>query len=434
MPFLIRIYRSRLLRYSILIFLSQNFINLGNFLYNLLMGRLLPVTDYASLGAVFSFLSIVSVPFTVFQTYVVKETSKYMGKMEMPAVKIFFNMTFRKVFFAGTILGGLFIVTSGAISSFIHLEDYTSLLLASGIIFVSFPSLFNKSILQGMMFFPYIAINGIAEVLLKVIVSLSLVIMNFRLIGALAGSLTGSFISLILSSYEIKHRLSGLKFKSRHKKITVFRPGSFLPAFCASLSIVLFFNADVVLVRHFFPSQETGIYVALSTLGRIIYFGIGPVIGVMFPVINSRVIKGQSYLLPLFGTVAFSMGISLVFLFFFTHFPGLLFRIFYGGKYTEAANYIILFSYFMTIFSLNSILTHFLLSVSYNTPVYILSLIAMLQSVMITIRHSSLYEVISVNIIVSILYFVVAAYFVLIRENRFIYRIFIKENILSHEK
>jgi O-antigen/teichoic acid export membrane protein len=191
---------------------------------------------------------------------------------------------------------------------------------------------------------------------------------------------------------------------------------TFWPVFFVTLSLTSFFTMDVILTRHFLTPFESGEYVALSTIGRIIYYAVGPIIAVMFPLISSRISNGTAYILPLLGTLITSLLIStgIMFLFFLFHADVMSFL--FGGKYTLASHYLGLFSFFISIYTLNSILTHFLLSISYYKPIIWLFLISASQAVGIFLFHNSISDVIWVNILTSLFYLVIVTTFVVRKE------------------
>jgi O-antigen/teichoic acid export membrane protein len=47
---------------------------------------------------------------------------------------------------------------------------------------------------------------------------------------------------------------------------------------------VIINNVDILLVKHFFASEEAGLYAAIALVGRVIYFASWSVVSAMFPV------------------------------------------------------------------------------------------------------------------------------------------------------
>src|SRR3990167_9871181 len=126
----------------------------------------------------------------------------------------------------------------------------------------------------------------------------------------------------------------------------------------------------------------------------------------MFPLISSRVSGGQPYILPLLGTLVLSLFLSMGIIFSYFLFPKFIVGIIFGSQYYGIIPYLGIFSFFMMVYTINSILNYFLLSISYYEPMLKLFLISLLQGVLIYFFHNSLYDVIWVNILVSILYFI----------------------------
>jgi len=304
-------------------------------------------------------------------------------------------------------------------SGFLYLDSLAPFILVALSFVLSGPATLNKGILQGVLAFSYVTINGVVEVTLKLIISVVLVILNFGLLGPVLGSLLGGIVGYILTVVELKIIFRGVAHK-KNSLVSWNLLKSFFPVTLASLTLAVFLNMDIILVRHFFSGSVSGEYVALSTISKIIFYGIGPVISVMFPLISTRSSNGLPYLIPLLGTLVMSLGLSAVIMFTFFLFPKLIIGILFGGRYLSITAYLGLFSFFITIFSLNSILTYFLLSISYYRPIYPLFLISLLQGVFIFMFHDNIWQVIWVNIAVSILYFMVISFYVLKKEGSII--------------
>lgn len=423
-----RISNSPLLRGSVLFFVANNAVSFGNFLYNLFMGRLLTPSDYGDLGALVSILVLFGVPFAYIQILVVKTISTFWGHHSKGAILSFFNQYTPVFLKIGLLAGVLVILLSNNLNLFIHLDDpYPMLIIALSIVF-SFNLIFNKSILQGMLSFVYLTLNSFVEIALKVIISIILVVLNFGLMGALIGPAVGGAANYLLSALELKFLLRRTDSKeiSPLPKLRFFQLRTSIPVLMMTLTLTVFFTADVILVRHLFPADIAGEYVALSTIGRISFYAVGPVISVMFPLITSRVSGGLPYILPLLGTLVISMVISVAFIFLNFLFPGLLVGIIYGNKYTAIVPYLGLTFFYISVYTINSILTYFLFSVSYYKPIYILFSFSLLPSVFIFLFHKSLFEIIWINIITSVIFLIVASAFVIHKEKDEFVKIILK--------
>lgn len=409
---------SQLVRGSLLVFIASNAASFGNFLYNLLMARFLGPEIYGDLGAVFSLLVLLGAPLGILNLLVVKSVSVYWGKKEKERIKAILIYLTPRLFIIGIIICTVILLVSRSLSQFLNLENSLPIVIIALFFILSCPTVLNKAILQGTLSFPYLTINTIIEISLKLIVSVVLVVSNFALTGALMGPLIGAIAGYFLTIWEMRLIFGEIK---RQRKYTKLLSSFYIPpVFFTSLALTLFFTMDMILVRHFFPSRLAGEYAALSTIGKIIYYIIGPVIAVMFPLVSSRKSSGLPYLLPLMGSLVISLGLSTVIISGYFLFPKLIVGLLFGSKYYGIIPYLGIFSFYVSLYSINAILTYFLLSVSYYPPIYVLFGVSCFQGLLIFFLHSSIAQVIWVNIFVSIVYLFFALYFVWNKEEKFI--------------
>ncbi len=420
-----RLADSQLVRGGIFVFIANNTANFGNFLYSLFMGRFLGPEAYGNLGALMSLLVIFSVPLGILSLLVVKLISSYWGRKDYAKIISLSEFLTPRLFGTGIIVFLLFVLSTPLLARFLNIDTYLPSFIMASYFILSFPAAYNRSVLIGALQFPYSALNGFVEIGSKLLISVILVMLNFGLIGALLGPLIGSIAGYLLTIVELKIIFRNIKKDSNIPSIkSVLTPA--IPVLFAYLSLMVFFTMDIILVRHFFSAADAGLYTALSNTGRIIYYAIGPIITVMFPVISSRASKGISYILPLFGTLVITLAFSSVGIFAYFLFPKFIISILFGNQYLDIVPFMGIFAFYITIYSINSILTNFLLSVSYYKPIYPLFLAALSQSIFIFFFHENLNTVIWVNIFTSVLYLMVISSFVVRREYATLARIIIK--------
>ncbi len=411
-----RIYFSQLVRGSLFVFIAGNFASFGNFLYNLAMGRMLSPANYGELEAVLSLSVLSAVPLSVLSVFLVKIASSLWGQEKKSDIKSFLSDYRLKLFVVGLAGSVLLLFFSPFLIKYLNLSSVIPVIFLSLLFLLSGLSTVNNCGLQGTLSFGYTAVNGIAATAIKLVFSVILVFLNFQITGALFGSILGTLAGFLLSTWELKNIFKDVigaqKVTLPALKITFF------PSLFASLSFAVFLTVDVILARHYFSASLSGEYAAIATLGKIVYFAAGPVISVMFPLISSRAVSGKSYFLPLLGSLVMILGIGCIVSFIFWAFPGQLMALLFAGKYADAASYLGLYSFFMILFSVNSALTLFLVSVSYFRHMWLLFCVSMLQGIFIILFHSSISQVIWVNISVSFLYFVVVSSLVIKKEWR----------------
>lgn len=411
-----RIFYSQLARGSLLVFAGNNIGNFLNFLYNLIIGRLLGPEKYGDLGAIISTISIFGIVLSIFGLFTVKQVSSFWGRKEKGKIISFLTYFTPKLFIFCTIISLFLLLITPNVSNFLHMDSFIPFFIAAVSFIFSGPGILNKSLLQGILAFFFVSINGVIEMSLKLIISAVLVLLSFGVNGALLGITVAGIISYLISLAELKFIFKGVVSEENH----FLHPRSLLkillPVALVSLIITSFLNIDIILVRHFFGAATAGAYVALSNIGKISYYLVGTLISVMFPVISTRVSNGASYILPLLGTLIASLGLSIIVIVAFFLSPKLILGILYGEKFFSIIPYLGIFSFFIAIFSLNSALTYFLLSISYSKAIYVLFLISLFQGILILIFHSSILHVIWINIIVSLVYLLAASLLILKKE------------------
>ncbi|KKS96071.1 MAG: capsular polysaccharide biosynthesis protein [Candidatus Gottesmanbacteria bacterium GW2011_GWA2_43_14] len=390
----------KLIRGSFLVFLASNFVNFGNFLFNLLMARLLPKEVYGEMGALFSLSMMVGIPLSVFNIYIIKIVSALYGKKDYPKIRYLRSFIFPRIVAVSLLLFALIAVNSLFLAGFLKLSSSVPLIIIGFNILLGGLSAINGAVLTGMLAFSYSALNGAVEVILKLLLSVFLVFSGFGLYGALLGVSISAFARLLMSSWELKKLVPATSVK----QFQFSRLKDIVPVVLTMLILVSFLNIDILLVRHFFSPARAGEYVALTTISKTILYATGPLITVMFPVISNRKSSGLPYLLPLLGCLFGSALISLLVIMLFSIFPDFVVGILFGGRYATIIPYMVYAAFFMAVFTLNDILTYFLLSASFHRYIYILALFPITQAVLIFLFHGNIRTVIMVNISVSLLY------------------------------
>ncbi len=397
------------------VFIAGNFASLGNFLYNLAMGRMLDPAVYGELEAILSLSSLIVVPLSVLSVFIVKIVSSYWGQHKYQEVQSFLTVYRRKLFSVGLSGSVILLLFGPLLIRFLNLNSVWSVVFLSLLFLLSGLTTVNNGGLQGVLSFGYLAINGIVGTGLKLLVSLSLVFLNFQLFGALFGPMFGGLIAFLLSIFELKKIFKGVNTADKKVSTLIFRD-TFLPILFGSLALTILSTMDIILARHFFTQTISGEFAIIAVLGKIVFYAVGPIISVMFPLISSRASNGTPYILPLLGSLVMSLGVGSIIVFGFFMFPELILKILFAGKYSETAPYLGPYAFYMILFSIDSLLTYFLLSVSHYRPMPVLFIISLLQGGLIILFHNSISQLIWVNIFVAAFYLLIVSGFVIRKE------------------
>ncbi|MSS74079.1 hypothetical protein EXS72_00360 [Candidatus Pacearchaeota archaeon] len=268
--------QNKLVKYSIIFLFLVGLFNILNFLYHIIMARMLSIEDFGLLKRVFAFLYIGAIFMEAIQIVVVKYAStprEDKGKLK----NIFLRVT-KGLIKPTLVVMIIFLFLSIFISPILKIP-YALLLTTSLFIICSMFIPISRGILQGQQRFWALGFSMISEAGFKIIFAFLLVYFGFGVFGAIWGVIISIILSLLLSLIYLKNIL---KSKSSFIELKDIRAYS-KPVFMVTLVLILFLNIDILLAGYFFDQMTAGIYAIASTISLIIFIGIQPINKVLFP-------------------------------------------------------------------------------------------------------------------------------------------------------
>lgn len=390
-----KILQHKFIRASFWVFFATGVINIGNYLYHLLMGRMLGPSLYGELEGAVSVLYLLNIPLLTLTIGVMKFVSVYKGKQKDEQISALYNFLNRDVLIWGIIVSCILLLCSPLLINFLHLPSY---MFAVILVLAFFSGLFlnlNRSFLQGLSRFAPFATSNFIETFGKLLFAVGLVYIGLKAEGALLGFLIGSLLSVIFTVWVVRIAHKG-KGTFTEKK-TFFK--YLIPVFLMNLAFTSLYTSDVLLVRNLFSSMDSGYYAALSVLGKVIYFAIYPIILVMFPFVSEHHAKGSKYTHFLFLSIGFAvLAIAAIVSIYFA-FPQFMVLILFGKKFLAISPYVGMFGLFIGLYCLCFIMTNFYLSIHKTKPVVLGMGTAIIQVILIYVfNNNSLLTVIQISI------------------------------------
>ena len=404
-----KIPKNQLIAGSFVLFVGSMFANFGSYLYHLLMGRMLGPVNYGVLTALISLLYIISIPALTLATTIVKFASVAKAKKNYAKVYFLFYDFSRKLLVVSVIIFILFAFGSQVIAEFLQIPSRALIILTSSLFLISLLPTVNNGILQAFLNFPFLAANSIFGVILKLALAVGLVKLGFSVGGAMMAILISSLIIYLVSFFPLRFlwqykqslllRNKGKVAKIDWSKITSYAA----PVFLAVLGLTSLYTTDIILVKHFFPAFQAGLYAALAVMGKIIFFASNAVPMVMFPLVSERYENGGRYRPFLSQSLILVSGLSAGITGFYFLFPKLMVNILYGPSFLTASPYLGMFGIFISLYSLSSVLTSFFLSIRKTRVAFFVLSAAITQIALIWLFHASILQVIQISILVTTL-------------------------------
>lgn len=381
---------------SMIMVVGSNSVNVLNYLYHLVMFRMLDPVSYGELAAIIALMGLLGIIPGSLNLVVIKQISSTRTGAEIASLIVWLK---RKIFLVSLIFSLFIFITSPFISSFLNLNRIIYLILVAVSFIFSIQSLLNRSILQGLLKFKEMVVSMLIENLGKLLFGIVLIYLGFKTGGAVVGIVVSTILGWYITNIYLSDRA---KQKSQIK--IDFRQMLFfaIPILVQSFSITSIYSSDVILVKHFFSSYDAGIYASLSTLGKIIFFGAGPIGAVMFPLVSQREAKEQSYkkvvVYSFMATALLAVAVSLI----YWLYPSFVISLF-GNKYLEAAPLLVWFGIFLSLFTMSSLLVTFHLSLGRANVVLFPTVAALAQISAIWFYHVNLFSVIMISILITAL-------------------------------
>ena len=379
---------------SAIIFAGRMVSNVGSYLYHLCTGRILGPAGYGELSSLISLLYIFGVPTSVLSTVLIKYFSRCKADNSPGEAKDLYIRMVQVLSKISVILLILFLIATPFIASFLNLTTPRSLIWVCIGFILSIFAWVNMSVMQGFQLFLWVSAFGTFGMIMKLVVSTPLAYfgVEWTIIGSVLAAVIayGIFFLPIRFILQAKRKLYPLS----KKELLLFS----IPTFLTLLGLTSLYSMDIVLARHFLPPQQSGLYSAIATLGKVIFYASSAVVTVLFPVLSERTAKGE----PAGKILGIALGlvgmISVVVTLIYFLFPGVVIHLLFGSSYDGATQYLGLFACFISLYSLGNVFVLTCLAVN-KLSIWIITLItAIAQAILISLFHQTIMDIVFVNI------------------------------------
>lgn len=322
-----------LLKGSFVLLILFGIYNFFNFVFQFSMARMLSVSDYGILAAIFSITYILTVFTESIQTIITKYSSSEKDEKKIKGILL---KSLGKAGKLSAIIFILFLVAGVVLSPLLKIP-YVLFGIAGLIVFGSILLPVTRGVMQGKKKFSALGINMISESVLKLILAVIFVFVGWRVYGALIGAVLGVSFSFILSLIPLKKILKEKEKKFKSDGIYNYAR----PAFFIMFVVMVFYSIDVIIAKIVFSNEIAGVYAIASVLGKILFWGSMPISKAMFAITSED--KNEKKNLNVFGnSLVVLIGILGFAILVFYLFPNLIVEIF-SGKILPMANSILFY-------------------------------------------------------------------------------------------
>ncbi|HET7208018.1 MAG TPA: hypothetical protein VFI95_15685 [Terriglobales bacterium] len=389
--------RARLLSGSMIMLVSSGVVGATNLLYNIAIARLLGAAEFGHATAIYTVLMLLSSVTLAFQLV----CSKFVAKNpELPAKVAVYRTLHRRSWQVGIMVGVLLVYGSNLVSSYLNLptRNYVVLLAIGTTIYI--PLGVRRGLMQGVYDFRHLAENFVLEVSVKL--GGALVLLHYGL------GVTGVILAVVASV-----AVAYLAGRPRAAFRVAAQQG--LPAsFAEGMQAIVFFvgqvtinNIDILLVKHFFPAGLAGLYAAVALVGRVVYMLSWSVVSSMFPVSagssherSGRTVMSTALLLVVLISSLFTAAVWLA--------PNSLWTMILGSGFVvhsqgSFSSLLVLYAALTGIYSFSVVLMTYEMSRRIGNASWLQLGFSGAIALGIYLFHSTLHDVIAVQLVLMIL-------------------------------
>ena len=369
-------------------------VNGGNYLYNLLLGRILGPEQFADAALLITFLLVLSFIAMTFQL----STAKFSVIFENGIFNNFINIIHKYAAVTGVIFGILIIIFAGQLQQLFHTQTSLMFILFGIGVPLYFVMSVNRGFFQGIKKFDKLAITYQGEMISRLLLTLVLIYtvnLQSSILVALGIALSFVFGLLPFHSEGVQPFKKYQLPIAENKYILKF----FILTAFYELSQIIINNSDILLVKHYFDTYNAGLYASLALIGRVVYFVAWMFVMLLLPKVVQRQKDGLSSASILFKYVFYITLLSASIVIGCYFFPEFVINIMFGKQYISMAPLLWKYAIATSLFAISNIFAYYFLSLDQYIPVIISSLLGILQVVLIILFHDSLLQVVIMQIV-----------------------------------
>ena len=361
-----------------MLFVGMTVANVGNYTLNLVVGRLTSPADFSIFVSLVSLAAMLTMPVMALATVAAKFSATFAAADRQSAVRGLFRLLDRVALIAGIVVFILILVLAHPIERFLHLPTLVPLVVLAASFGLSLYLPVARGFLQGSQRFVVLSANTAIEPIIKIVVAVGLLWLGYGVSGAIGGYGVAFVGCYLLARWVLAASLRGTGEPIDWRTLWHYSAATLV----SLVALSLLTSIDVILARHYFSATDAGLYAGLATVGKIILFVSAPLVAVMFPLIVTKLARGERHFHLLVQTLTITGALSLLVLIAFTARPDLAMQLLFGAKYAAIAPLLPAYGVAMLLLAIATVFVHYFLSIGFTRVSWLLLLALAVELVM----------------------------------------------------
>ncbi|SEA63603.1 Membrane protein involved in the export of O-antigen and teichoic acid [Flavobacterium gillisiae] len=374
-------------------------VNGGNYLYNLLLGRMLGPVAFSDAAILITLLLILSFVGMTFQIVTAKYAVLFEGNSLLAFIKLITKYA--------TVLGILFGISIVIFYQELQVVFHTKTASMFYIFGIGIPLYFmmsvNRGLYQGQNVLNKLATTYQTEMASRLLLTIAALLLFPDVPSSIIVAL-GILFSFVFGIFPFQKTIfKGLKAVNvaeiDTRSITTFFA---LTAFY-ELTQIIINNSDIILVKHFFDSKDAGLYASLALIGRVVYFVAWMFVMLLLPKVIQMKKDNQDTLPILLKYVGYIAVLSSLIVGFTALFPEFVVSVMFGKEYVSISFLLWKYALATSLFAVANIFAYYYLSLNQYFPVVVSAVLGSTQIGLIIAYHNSLEQVVHMQIIAMVI-------------------------------
>lgn len=326
---------------SIILFIFMMGTNVCNYLFQIVTGRLLSVTDYGTVNTLMSLIVYFSIPNSIISMIAARYIALYRDMDNEARISSVIRLLLKCGMVITLVIALIGLLFAAPIASTFHLDTRFLVYGCAAIAIVNVSASIMYGVLQGMqLFLPY-GIQGIINAVCKLAGSILLILLGYKAGGVIAAMITGAVLTVLYCAFYIREYLaSAVRYKGENvvdfKEFIRFALGMII----AQSSVTALTNGDILLVKALFDDTVAGTYSSAMVIGKISMYVSTAVIAALFPMVVEEHGRGHDTGKLFRKALLYGGGSSIIMALGMNLLGKYVIGILFGQKYLEAIQYL----------------------------------------------------------------------------------------------
>ena len=371
----------------------------ANYGFQLITARGLGPGDFGALSSLLALMMIVSLPFGAVQLLAARGVASSKASADEQGVREITATIALATALAALVIGGGIILFSPVIASGLQISGWMPIALTGLVVCLFIFATAPMGAVQGAQRFTTFSIAPVVGGVARLLVVVALLAIGMTLSGVLWACVVGGILGTLVPLWSIRHWLRGAHLQLL-RSISKVMPG-FWPITIGLIAIAVLPNVDIIIIKGALAPEETGQFGAAGVVAKIALFVPAAIIPVLQSRVSRRSARGQgagdilwrSTLVTVAFGGAFTIGCLIL--------GDWIISFFFGAAYAEAASILPLYSLAMTLVSVATLQVNYHLTQGRYRIAFIAFAVAVGQAVALILFHTTLREVLIVDIIAA---------------------------------